>query len=54
MAETKDRILPVGIQSFEGIRKGGYIYIDKTDIGCNRGRGGTFPLPIRLSHHQGL
>lgn len=32
MAETKDRILPVGIQSFEGIRRGGYIYIDKTDI----------------------
>ena len=32
MVETNDRILPVGIQSFEEIRKGGYLYIDKTDI----------------------
>ena len=27
-----DRKLPVGIQSFEKIRKGGYLYVDKTDI----------------------
>ena len=27
-----DRKLPVGIQSFEEIRKGGYLYVDKTDI----------------------
>ena len=27
-----DRRLPVGIQSFEKIRKGGYLYVDKTDI----------------------
>ena len=32
MVETNDRILPVGIQSFEKIRKGGYLYVDKTDI----------------------
>ena len=41
MAEIKDRILPVGIQSFEEIRKKGYLYVDKTDIIwqlANRGR----------------
>ena len=27
-----DRRLPVGIQSFEKIRKGGYLYVDKTDM----------------------
>lgn len=32
MAETHDRMLPVGIQSFEKIREGGYLYVDKTDI----------------------
>ena len=32
MVETNDRILPVGIQSFEQIRKEGYLYVDKTDI----------------------
>ena len=32
MVETNDRILPVGIQSFEKIRMGGYLYVDKTDI----------------------
>ena len=32
MVETNDRRLPVGIQSFEKIRKGGYLYVDKTDI----------------------
>ena len=32
MVETNDRKLPVGIQSFEKIRKGGYLYVDKTDI----------------------
>ena len=32
MVETNDRKLPVGIQSFEEIRKGGYLYVDKTDI----------------------
>ena len=32
MVETNDRILPVGIQSFEEIRKEGYLYVDKTDI----------------------
>ena len=32
MIETNDRILPVGIQSFEEIRKGGYLYVDKTNI----------------------
>ena len=30
--ETNDRRLPVGIQSFEVIRKNGYLYVDKTDI----------------------
>ena len=32
MAKYSDRKLPVGIQSFEEIRKGGYVYVDKTDI----------------------
>ena len=32
MTETNDRRLPVGIQSFETIRKEGYLYVDKTDI----------------------
>ena len=32
MVESNDRKLPVGIQSFEKIRKGGYLYVDKTDI----------------------
>ena len=32
MTEMNDRRLPVGIQSFEKIRKGGYLYVDKTDI----------------------
>ena len=30
--ETNDRKLPVGVQSFEEIRKKGYMYVDKTDI----------------------
>lgn len=34
MVETNDRRLPVGIQSFEKIRKEGYLYVDKTDIIC--------------------
>ena len=34
MTDTKmnERRLPVGIQSFEEIRKGDYLYVDKTDI----------------------
>ena len=32
MVETNNRRLPVGIQSFEEIRKEGYLYVDKTDI----------------------
>ena len=32
MVEINDRKLPVGIRSFEEIRKGGYLYVDKTDI----------------------
>ena len=32
MVEINDRRLPVGIQSFEVIRKDGYLYVDKTDI----------------------
>ena len=34
MTDTKmnERRLPVGIQSFEVIRKGGYLYVDKTDM----------------------
>lgn len=32
MVETNNRRLPVGIQSFEIIRKEGYLYVDKTDI----------------------
>ena len=32
MVETNNRRLPVGIQSFEEIRKEGYLYVDKNDI----------------------
>ena len=32
MTELNDRILPIGIQSFEEIRLGKYLYVDKTDI----------------------
>ena len=32
VVETNDRRLPVGIQSFEEIRKQGCLYVDKTDI----------------------
>ena len=32
MIEANDRKMPVGIQSFEEIRKDGYLYVDKTDI----------------------
>ena len=32
MIDMNDRKLPVGLQSFEKIRKGGYLYVDKTDI----------------------
>ena len=32
MVEINDRKFPVGIQSFEKIRKDGYLYVDKTDI----------------------
>ena len=32
MVEINDRKLPVGIQSFEKIRKDGYLYVDNTDI----------------------
>ena len=32
MVKTNNRRLPVGIQSFEEIRKEGYLYVDKTDI----------------------
>ena len=41
MAETRNRRLPVGIQSFEEIRKGECLYVDKTDIVwqlANRGK----------------
>lgn len=31
MTENSERILPVGIQSFEKIRMDGYLYVDKTD-----------------------
>ena len=32
MTETNNRRLPVGIQSFSEIRKGKYLYVDKTDL----------------------
>ena len=41
MTENMDRKLPVGVQSFEKIRKEGYLYVDKTDIVwklANRGK----------------
>lgn len=35
MADINPRVLPAGIQSFEEIRKKGYLYVDKTDIVWN-------------------
>ncbi len=32
MTDTSPRILPAGVQSFEEIRRKGYVYVDKTDI----------------------
>ena len=32
MVKTNNRRLPVGIQSFDVIRKEGYLYVDKSDI----------------------
>ncbi len=32
MEQTTERKYPVGIQTFSEIRKGNYIYIDKTDL----------------------
>ncbi|MDR2472169.1 MAG: AAA family ATPase, partial [Tannerella sp.] len=29
--ETKPRKLPIGIQTFEKIREGNYVYVDKTE-----------------------
>lgn len=26
------RLYPIGIQTFEEIRKGGYVYVDKTEL----------------------
>ena len=40
MVETNDRRLPVGIQSFEEIRREGYLYVDKTDIIWHLANGG--------------
>ena len=30
--EQQERKLPVGLQSFENIRREGYVYVDKTDL----------------------
>ncbi len=35
MTDMSERRLPVGIQSFEKIRKEGYLYVDKTDLVWN-------------------
>ena len=35
---------PIGIQSFEKIRKGGYVYVDKTDLVYRLAEGNTFFL----------
>ena len=40
MTETNDRRLPVGIQSFEKIRKEKYLYVDKTDLIWNLANNG--------------
>jgi len=51
MAENIDRKLPVGIQSFEEIRKRGYIYVDKTDIIWNlANRGKKYNYAASVSH----
>ena len=52
MVETRNRRLPVGIQSFEEIRKGEYLYVDKTDIIwrlANRGK--KYNYLSRLGRH---
>ena len=40
MTETSERRLPVGIQSFEEIRKEKYLYVDKTDLVWNLANSG--------------
>ncbi len=40
VAETNNRRLPVGIQSFEKIRKEKYLYVDKTDLVWNLANNG--------------
>ena len=40
VAETNNRRLPVGIQSFEKIRKEKYLYVDKTDLIWNLANNG--------------
>lgn len=35
MTEANDRRLPIGIQSFKEMRRGDYVYVDKTDIVWN-------------------
>ena len=30
-SKNQDMLYPIGIQSFEDLRNGGYVYIDKTD-----------------------
>ena len=38
----KDRYLPIGFQSFEEIRKGGYVYVDKTQYVAELVRGAYY------------
>lgn len=35
---------PIGIQSFEKIRKGGYVYVDKTDLVYELAKGSIYSL----------
>jgi hypothetical protein len=32
ICNTMSRKLPIGIQSFEKLRTGGYLYVDKTEL----------------------
>ena len=34
----EERFLPIGIQDFEKLRRGGYVYVDKTDFVYNLSR----------------
>lgn len=55
MTEMNIRRLPAGVQSFEKIRREGYLYVDKTDLIWNlANRGKTYNYLSRLRGYSYL